>query len=91
MEKVREFKDTTEKQQNQIEEMERRIRVLEGDLEAAEEEAESNKAYANYVVRMLAVIITFLYSSQENQRAGEYVNHTYQRVQNQGDQRSHSE
>lgn len=42
-EKGREYRDTIDKQHTQIEEMERRIKVLEGDLEAAEDENEENK------------------------------------------------
>ena len=41
--KSREDKDKIETQQNQIEEMERRIKILEGDLEAAEDSCEENK------------------------------------------------
>lgn len=41
--KAREDKDKLDTQQNQIEEMERRIKVLEGDLEAAEDANEENK------------------------------------------------
>lgn len=42
-EKEKAYKDTIEKQETQIEEMERRIKILEGDLEAAEDENEENK------------------------------------------------
>lgn len=41
--KAREDKDKLDTQQNQIEEMERRIKILEGDLEAAEDSNEENK------------------------------------------------
>ena len=43
VEKERGYKDTIDKQQTQIEDMERRIKVLEADLEAAEDENEDNK------------------------------------------------
>lgn len=42
---MKEFKETIEKQEGQIEEMERRIKVLEADLEAAEDDSEENKKY----------------------------------------------
>lgn len=43
---MKEYNDTIETQQKQIEEMERRIKILEGDLEAAEDVSDENKKYA---------------------------------------------
>ena len=43
--KVKEYKETIEKQQNQIEDMERKTKMLEADLEAAEDENEDSKKY----------------------------------------------
>ena len=43
--KAREDRDKIETQQSHIEELERRVKVLETDLETAEDTAEENKKY----------------------------------------------
>lgn len=64
--KDRENRDTIDKQQTQIEEMERRIKVLEGDLEAAEDENEENKK----LEQDAQCVLNIIFSLQESYRAG---------------------
>lgn len=52
--KARENKEVIERQQNLIEEMERKIKILEADLEAAENDCDESKKYiASYTIRVL--------------------------------------
>ncbi len=79
VEKEREYKDTIDKQHTQIEEMERRIKILEGDLEAVEDGNEENK---KLVVQMQDTYvhtqpsITNFLALQESNRAGIHSNHS---------------
>lgn len=76
---MKEFKDSTELQKNQIEELERKVKILEGDLEAAEDEAETNKAYVTCCPKGVGEPFKAVnLSTQEDNRVGEYTDHTNQ-------------